>query len=310
MEIDTLGPQAEGPALSATQDLPPVKEFAKPAPKLAEEKTEAKPEESGEEAEVEKEEAEVEEAKADEVEAEPAKPEPPKGVRKRIDELTALRITAEKRAVAAERALQQALELANRPKAEAPQPTQAPADPRPVRSQYADPDAYDAALVEWTAKETAKQVQAMQTAAQQRSAQEAAQAANQKAAQAAIDAYEARRQEALKKYEDYEAVAQKPDLPVTNEMAAAIVQESNGPDILYHLGKHPEEAKKISEMSPAQVISAIAKLSVKLEAKPTVSKTPAPVKPVGSRSGATSKSPVEMSMEEYAQHRQQQLRKK
>jgi len=88
------------------------------------------------------------------------------------------------------------------------------------------------------------------------------------------------------KYDDFDAVAFNPDIPVSNAMAEIIRSSDVGPDLAYYLGKNREEAVRISEMTVAQQGAALARLEVKISNAPPVKKTssaPAPISPVNPR---------------------------
>jgi hypothetical protein len=93
--------------------------------------------------------------------------------------------------------------------------------------------------------------------------------------------------EAYDKYKDYDEVAHNPDLPVPEFVAEAIVAAQNGPDILYYLGKNPEEARRIAGLKSPQQALEIGILSETLS-KPNQGKgkklttAPPPISPIGS----------------------------
>jgi hypothetical protein len=180
-----------------------------------------------------------------------------------------------------------------------PQPTQPQGDPRPARADFDDPDAYTDAVATWTARrEVARTLQQM---AQMNAQLQTAQAVNQR-----VTSYRARVEEARAKHADFSEVAEAPDLPITDLMAQAIMRSEVGPDIQYHLGKNPAEARRIAELSardPYAAVLAIGALETKMsaETKP-VSKAPPPIRSkVGSKE-AVAGDPYEKSMEEFASH--------
>jgi len=92
------------------------------------------------------------------------------------------------------------------------------------------------------------------------------------------------------KYDDFDAVAFNPDIPVSNAMAEIIRSSDVGPDLAYYLGKNREEAVRISEMTVAQQGAALARLEVKISNAPPVKKTssaPAPISPVNPRGSSS-----------------------
>ena len=86
-----------------------------------------------------------------------------------------------------------------------------------------------------------------------------------------------------------------------------------GPDILYHLGKHPAEADAIIRMtSQVERTKALARIEARLDVSPvavpqpkTFTQAPAPVKSLQG-TAPVKKSLSEMSMDEYAAERKRQ----
>lgn len=332
MPIDIIEEAVLGPALSATSDAPAAK---KPPPALsatARGQTEPEPTPAPEPAKKDAKpaaEKTVEQddktTSIDEPDEEPADdaatddaadPElevkAPRGVRKRLDELTSARIRAEQRAEAAEiratealRALQQSLTLT---KAKQEEATASEIPPRPIRTEFTDPDAYDQALVTWTAKETKRQLDESSAAVAASAAKQAADEARAKAAKAAEETWIAKTKQAESKYPDFAEVALSDNHKVTIVMAAALKDADEGADVAYWLGKNPKESDRISALPDLKQISEIARIAERLKNKLSVSKAPPPIKPVGNRSSASAKGPDEMSMDEYAAHRRGQLK--
>lgn len=145
---------------------------------------------------------------------------------------------------------------------------QAPAEVPPA-DQFNTPEDYAEALAEKRAHELL------------------AQRENQKRQAEALDAYRDREEEARDKYDDFEAVAYNPRLPVTPVMAETIQSSDIGPDIAYYLGTNPKEAERISRMTPFLQAKEIGRIEAKIAADPPVRKTsnaPPPITPVSARS--------------------------
>jgi hypothetical protein len=180
-----------------------------------------------------------------------------------------------------------------------------PADPRPVRRAYDDPDTYEADLVTWSAKIAAKVTQAeieKREAAESKAKTEKQQQAEHKKR---LDAWSKAKTDAIEKYEDFVEIAESPDVSITPAMAYAIVEENldsgAGYEIPYHLGKHPEEAAKIAALPQSRQGIAIGRLAERLAAQPVkVTRT------TGSKARAPQKS--EESMEQYARRRNAEIR--
>ncbi len=299
----------KSPALSATSDMP-----------LIETKPDALPDPKETAAPIEAETTE-----------EPAPPETPddssasdkpegkpksQGVQKRIDELTSNWREAERRAEAERTEKLRLLALVEQGKP-APKPEVEDAPQRPQRSNFTDPTAFEEALADyadekaaWSAKHAVKEALAEnERVTQQRQIEEGQRAAR--------EAYVGRVSKAQEKYPDYKDVAESPNVTVTIPMAQAILHSEHGPDIAYHLGKNPEEAKRIASLNPVQQLVEVGLIVAKLTApapapavpapKPAVSAAPKPIKPLESKASPVAKSPEEESMEEYAARRHKEL---
>lgn len=81
----------------------------------------------------------------------------------------------------------------------------------------------------------------------------------------------------------------------------------HGHEVLYHLGKNPDEAAKLLNMPPHKQAIQLAKIEAKIASKPAKqpSKAPAPITPLGggSSSGYTGNDPSKMSDEQYMEWR-------
>jgi hypothetical protein len=326
--LDLLTPTA--PALSTTSDMPTVAQ--KPEPKkgaVSQEELDA----GGTEALKAKEAADkkaAEEVKGDKKADDKSEAKTEEDADKKVDETPAWQkaeITkarnrqreAESRASALEARLDKALvaleKAATRTDTEV---KTAPADPRPQRKDFDDPDKYEAALIDWSAKSAAKITQAEIERQSKESAATQARKKTEEKQQSEfkerVDAWTKAKTAAIEKYPDWMEVAESPDVTITPAMAFAMMEENldsgKGFEIAYYLGKHPEEAAKIAALaSDTRQELAIGRLAERLAAAPVkVTKVPDPPKPVGSRSSALKKSPESESMEEYATRRNAELR--
>ncbi len=105
-----------------------------------------------------------------------------------------------------------------------------------------------------------------------------------------VEAYQEREDTAREKYDDFEQVAYNPKLPITDPMAATIRESEIGPELLYHLGQNPAEAKRIAQLSPLSQAREIGKLETKLASNPPAKRTssaPAPIAPLNGRGTTT-----------------------
>lgn len=319
--LDIL-PNRSGPPLSATSDMPVVAAVetttpvepkapaesenlrAEPIVKIEakpEAETPAAPEQTPEEIAAE---AAKKAAKEDKTDA---------GIKREIAKERDRRREAEANADKLSQDLTKALDAIKDLTAKPAEPVE---DPRPVRTAFDDPNAYDDALVQWSARQATEIAtrEAEAKALEAKSAEEAERA--QKDQQAQVEQtqaeWTARRDKALEKYPDYAEVAEADDLQISMPMGFAILNAGDaGPELAYHLGKNPDEAKRIASYvisdgkggmmpnAPMQVFE-LGKLAAKISAPKPVSRTPDPIQPLGARERATEKPAEEMSMDEYA----------
>jgi hypothetical protein len=226
----------------------------------------------------------------------------PRGVGKKIAELTKARAEAEARAKQAEENLKAALELKAKVEPEDPEPV------KPSKDTFTDPDAYDAAILAYADEKAAhtarRQVKEM-LAEQEQKAQQAQIEEGQRLTR---EAYNARLDVAKGKYADFEEVALSPDVQVSMPVATTIMMSEMGPDLQYYLGKNPQEAARIIKLSYPLQIMELGLIAAKLTApKPSISNAPAPIKALKNSTEVT-KTPDEESMEEYAARRTKELR--
>lgn len=198
-----------------------------------------------------------------------------------------------------------------------------PEEPRPVRTNFDSPDAYEQARDAWVekhvvARESAKAaelVKAEQTRLQ-RETVERTQAEQTKVVQ---DAWADRRAKAIEANPDYEIIAEADDVKIAEPMAVAIMQSDNGPDIAIYLGMNKAEAERIASLAPPRQFMEIGRIAAKLEAQAqakaaaVVSRDRTPIiKPVGGVQAATAPSLYDLAanrdMKGYATMRTEQLR--
>lgn len=234
--------------------------------------------------------AEGDAPEGDEVAKEPTS-EPPKGVKKRLDELTRLRYEAKREA---ERERQEreywqrkALGLEDQ------QPTAANST-KPAVEQFTTYEEYLEALTDWKVEQ--------REAERERRVSEQSQAQTQ---QTKVTQYQQRVAKVADKYPDYEEIAHGLHWSPTAEMADAIRESDIGPDIAYYLGSNPDVAERISGLPPLSQIRELGRLEERLSrpAPKPVSQVPPPIEPSGPKAKA-SKEPWEMTPTEFAKWRE------
>lgn len=231
--------------------------------------------------------------------AEPAAEPKPKGVQKRLDELTHLRREAER-----DRDYWRDLALANAKREQPKEPTPAPVqtDKEPDISEFADYSDYVKAQARYEARQ---EFRATMEAEKQR----AEQARRDQEIAARRQAFEARAAAFTQEAPDWYRVVS--SMPLLSDATLEAAQESEmGPALLYHLGKNPQLAQEFFNLSPRQAALRLGRLELELtQPKPrTISGAPEPIEPIG---GIDSKGydPNKGTAEEFRQWRLQQLRK-
>lgn len=88
---------------------------------------------------------------------------------------------------------------------------------------------------------------------------------------------------------DFHDVVSNPKVPITRDMILAASESEHAADILYHLGKNPEEAERLSNLSATAVMREVGRLEAGIEAgtlvvkaapAQTTSSAPEPINPV------------------------------
>jgi hypothetical protein len=218
-----------------------------------------------------------------------AKPHSKGGFQKRIDELTKQREEFRREKEEYARRLDEALGLLR----EHRQPVRTDDrgditdDARPNRDQFDDPDQYVEAVATWSTRQAVKQYEAEQ-------ARKAQEARTTDEFQKALTKWHEGRTKAIEKYPDFESIAEAADLPIPQHVGMALLNVPNGHDVMYWMGQHPEEARRIAAMGIPQAVLEIGILSQKISAPRTTSKAPAPpTQLAGNRNGASAVSPDE-----------------
>lgn len=177
----------------------------------------------------------------------------------------------------------------------------------PKREDFASEDEYQDARVDFRAdqkfaeREAARRDQPGSHAAQQ-------QPAVDPELKASWDKREKVARELHRDYREVVADFVEHDFKHFSGEAADLVMESDaGPQLLYYLGTHEEEADSIRKMSPARQAIALSKLEDKLGAAPArkTSNAPAPAN-VTTGGKAITKDPAKMTQTEYEDYRKSQ----
>lgn len=188
----------------------------------------------------------------------------------------------------------------------APSPNHEPADPR---SGAPNLDAFNS-YEEWVEATADYRAEKRFNELQKQSEERAAQETERKAQDQRRTAYTQRVENIEDRYPDYHDVTA--EVPVTRAMADFMLGHDKGPDIAYYLGKNPDEAMRITKLSPVQQGYELARLEATMTTPASMArmttKAPEPINPVRPRDRAPTGNLNTMPMGEYAKMRNQQLR--
>lgn len=136
---------------------------------------------------------------------------------------------------------------------------------------------------------------------------------SQQTTQQKIRTFKQKESEFSRKIDDYSDVVTNPNLPITQPMFDVAVEMDNGPEVLYYLGKNPDMAYEIANMSPLAAARELGRIEEKLQTRPkaeTVSKAPEPAPKLAAVSPSTQKDVDDMTQEEFNEYRRKQIAKR
>lgn len=220
----------------------------------------------------------------------------PNGVQKRIDELTRKSHEAEREAAYWR---QRANGGPDGAKASAEQA--APSKPTPDKfTEYAD---YVEALTDWKVQEGVRAAMSALNADRAKEAQ-------QKVRQTREETWVERQSVVRQALPDYDEVLASTDVQVSEHVQEVLLESEHGPALAYHLAKNPDEAERISALSPLAAARALGRIEASLSsptqapapaavAPKTVTKAPAPITPLRGTGGQFTKAPEAMTDAEW-----------
>ena len=201
---------------------------------------------------------------------------------KRFSEITKQREQARQEA-AQEREARQRLESELAAIRQQQQPQQAKtADEKPQPSQFTDAFEYAEALADWSAEQ-----------ALVRRDKEDLQRRADEAQQKVISSWAQKVAAAKAEIPDFDDMVASSGVAVSDPIRDAILESDVGPQILYHLAKEDDLARKIASMSPNAALREIGKLEARFEKQPETkpsnpvgkSKAPPPISPIRNAGG-------------------------
>lgn len=172
---------------------------------------------------------------------------------------------------------------------------------KPTRADFDNEDDYFEALADYKAEQKL-------SAFREQSQEERVQQAEARQSATRFELFQERIAQSAEALPDYEDVVGGSDVPTAGHVLDSIVESDMGPQIAYHLAKHPEAVQRMNEMTPLQVAREIGRLEAQLsQAKgaspqPTPKRTtnaPAPITPVRGNNGQFTKAPDAMTDAEW-----------
>lgn len=126
-------------------------------------------------------------------------------------------------------------------------------NPRPDRTKFKTDTEYEDALLAWGVEKA----MAEKTVKDSQRAQHDALETN-------LRSYRAQVEEFSEAHDDWDEVMSQ-DLPMHTAVQLSAMEADNGAEMMYYLGKHPEYAKRLAEMSPLSAVMEIGRLSKRLK---------------------------------------------
>lgn len=214
---------------------------------------------------------------------------------KRIDEITAARREAERRADQLLAMLEQQTQQRVEPQQHV-EPT--PAYGRPVLENFSSYEEYTEALADW------KVEQKFAEREQRQQAETAAQAAQRQEAEFAVRIRDA----AAKTPEVMDAINDR-TLPISPAMGDVIRSVSNGPDVVLYLHQHRDEAARLYDMPPHVAAFELGRLAAGIQPPQPrrVTQPPEPINTLGGGMTVLNKPVDKMSDDEFAAMRRAEI---
>lgn len=200
---------------------------------------------------------------------------------RKIDRLTRENAELQQRVLALEQKPPAAEEPGKQPKA--------PAEGKPKLEDFATLEDYQEALTDWKLDDRERKRQAADAEREAREGHEKLQTEWSKQVKAAAKVHD--------DFNDVIDSVKAPAGPGVEAARQAMIEDANGAEILYYLGKHPADLKRIAALPPVSAVREIGKLSAKFDSpaapengKPKVTGAPKPPPPSGRPSKVTSES--------------------
>ena len=174
--------------------------------------------------------------------------------------------------------------------------TPAPSAIKPSPDDFTDYSEYQEALTDWKVEEKLKSIERQKEQEKTRENQQLEEKRTSERQQELIEAGE-------RKYEDFEDVVKSDKHNYSRAAYLAILESDISADIVYHLAKNQDEAKRIADLPAFAQAKEIGKLEDRLSAKQPIkpSNAPTPIKPIEGKGNLTKKL-EDMTYEEMLAH--------
>lgn len=220
----------------------------------------------------------------------PAKKRAPHGMQERFDEMT-------RKLYEARRENERLAGVI----AEQTRTTQPEGDAEPNRLDFETPDEWRDAHNSWQIRQAVRQERA-------RDQQVQAQFQQERTARAAEATFRERVKAAAEKHPDIVDVLSNANV-FSQPLQAAIVMDSDGPEVAYFLATHPQEAVRLAGLGIVEAANAVGRIAMMLSMPSAASPVPKPPRPIVSRGRSDTRPLSDIPMEEYATRRNEVLRK-
>lgn len=220
------------------------------------------------------------------------------GVQKRIDKIRREKGAAEREAQYLKGKVDVLEEQA---KKALDRPVESP--PKPVAEDYDDHEKFVDELTDWKLDERDRDKARKEKLLDDTPTQEKRTPQQEASREVMLDRIEV----AKENHDDFEEVVFGGDEPLsmTPFMIESMESTETGAEILYHLGKNPDEAARIAKLSPMAQGMAIGQLESKISAPKTIKApgAPEPITPIGGGGSSPTKDYDKMSMAEFMESR-------
>jgi hypothetical protein len=174
-----------------------------------------------------------------------------------------------------------------------------PAKDKPKLDDFEGEAEFLEALADWKVDQKLRDHEEQTTKATRESTEK-------KAIDEEYEALDSKMEKGRDKYPDFNELVLDENLKLSEAVIEAVLFSDIAEDVLYYLGKHPDESARISKLPAMKAAHELGKIEAKLTAPPPKKKTtqaPDPIIPVAT-TGAIDKDPGQMTPREYREWRE------